>query len=343
MVVLKKCCIALLLLWCAAFSLHAQQAGSKTYVFFASVTGPGHTLEDNSILNRMIINEFNARKYTLLNTPQGANFLLYGTLDLFDDENDYNTQVRPTIAYTYNAALHDYSYDQLYLFQLILRKVDTGDIILQNIIYTSIEDIYNFFPIIVNNLILHIGGTHFVESWPNKWIYAGVTAFWSPRIYSAVDNRAEASTHYANFGGGIVSEAHLLDYLSVELGGEIVPDWVAHAKRNARHLMIEVPFSVKYIARLTNYFFLGPYIGILFNAPLYDETQPPLIAGTLGLTGGIRIGEGMVFIDHRFSMDIGRSRMKTDTSKDEYDYQYQRSIIHIGIGYKHGFLPRRQR
>jgi len=334
---LKKCSVALLLFWCAAFSLHAQYK-SNIYIYFASITGTGQTPNDNRLLVNMITSELAARKYTMINTPQTADFLLYGTLALFDENEDYVSNIRPAVTYTYNAGLQDYSYDQLYIFQLVLRKADTGEIILHNILYATLDDTYNFFPIIVNNLLMHIGGMRSADDWPDHWLNVGVGAFWSPRVYKGEHNE---SVHYANFGGSASAEAHFWKYLSFEMGINLVPDWVRYSETEEyNNLMLEIPLALKFYKKLTYYFLIAPYGGVHFNVPLYATTKPPPVAWMLGVTGGIRVGPGMVFIDPRFSMDIGQSILNR---APRTEISYQRTLIHIGLGYKYGFFPKKEK
>jgi hypothetical protein len=309
-------------------------------IFFAAITGPGQSPEDNIILDDMITGELIARNYLMLNNPQKADFLLYGTLDLYDIDTDYVSQIQPAVTYTYNASAQDYTDDQMYIFQLILRKADTGDIILQNIIYNSIEDIYYFFPVLTNNLIIHMGGIDTGE-WTDTWLNVGGRLFWSPRVYYAAQNGTQGgvqSVPFDNFGGGVSAEAHLLKFLSVELGVEFVQDRIGYsADESYQNLMLEIPFAVKYIYKFSNYAMIGPYAGVHVNVPLNKTTEPPLAAWMVGFTGGIRVGRtGIVFFEPRFSMDIGPSKLPTMFEIVEY----QRITAHIGIGYKYGFFTK---
>jgi len=343
MAVLKKYCIALLLLLSAAFSLHAQFR-HNIYVFFPSITGTGYGPDDNKTLVNMLTAELSARHYTMVNTPQGADFLLYGLLGLFDKNEDYTNGIQPTVTYTYNAGLQDYDYEQLYIFQLILRKIDTGETILHNIVYAVLEDTYNFFPIIVNNLLMHIGSVYPADLWPDRWMHLGASAFWTPRVYYGPEKGLE-SVPFDNFGAGVSMEIHFWKYLSFELGVELALDRVGYsATESYQNLIFEVPFALKCFLKPSAYFMVAPYVGVHVNAPLFKTTEPPLAAWMVGVTGGVRAGQhGTVFIDPRFSMDIGRSKLNLSASNPTSgaSVDYQRIIVHIGIGYKHSFADKK--
>jgi hypothetical protein len=336
---MKKCCIALLLLLCAGFSLSAQ-SNSNVFIFFPSVTGVGHSRGDNAAIARMLTDELASRNYTLLNTPQGADFTLYGSLGIFDEyadyESRYDNRIQATTTYTFNAPMREY-YGVLYLFQLILRNDKTGEVILQNVVYASFDDVYNFFPVLMNNLFTHIPGNDKLVNlgdWLDKYLYLGVNAFWSPRIYYG-DSQ---SAHFVNFGGGVSAEYYFWKYLSFEAGAQLVPDWVVHSDDNYQNLMLEIPVALRVVLKLSDHYMLGPYAGAQINIPLYEPTKTPLFSWMIGITGGVRAGPGIFYIEPRYAMDIGNSSIKTGFSATPFEYQ--RYLVHIGIGYKFGFFTK---
>jgi len=337
---MKKCCIALLLLLCAGFSLQAQ-SNTGIFIFFQSITGTGETPDDNAIFINMLSNELNLRKYTLLNSPQGADYLLYGSLALFDEYADYEERyvnnIRPAVTYTFNAHVAN-NLDQLYIFQLVLRKADTGEIVLQNVIYSSLYDVNNFFPVLANNLFAHIAGWRPFSNWSNKWLYAGLSAFWSPRAYFG----STESVHYANFGGGVSAELHFLDFMSFEMGIELVPDKVRYNNsEDYRNIILEIPLMIKYVHKFTDFYLLEPYVGAQFNMPLYDTTKPAPFSWMIGVMGGVKAGPGVLYIEPRYTRDFGDSSIRFSETADPF--KYKRSIVHFGIGYKYGFFTRKSR
>jgi len=340
---LIKCCIALLLLLSAAFSLHAQDKDSIS-IFFPSITGTGSGPDDNKILVSMLSAELAEQRYTMINAPQGADFLLYGTITLYDENEDYTSRTEPNISYTYNEGLQDYTVDQLYYFQLVLRNADSGDIVLHKILYITIEDIYPIFPLLMNNLLPHIGAisAYTVNLWYDSWLHLGASVFWTPRVYYG-SREGLQSVPFDNFGGGVSLELQLWKHVSFEAGVELAPDRIGYTNATTyQNIMLEIPLAIKYIAKPTQYFKLAPYAGAHLNVPLYKTTKPPLVAWMVGITGGVRVGKGMLFMEPRFSMDIGRSKLNSDTGPDAYTLaEYQRYIVHVGIGYKHSFFTKR--
>jgi len=60
-----------------------------------------------------------------------------------------------------------------------------------------------------------------------------------------------------------------------------------------------------------------------------------------GFQYGIKLGPGVLFIDPRFSIDMGKSSLNVDPAYGINELSFQRYIIHLGIGYKLGFFTKR--
>ena len=336
----------LLLLFYAGFSLVAQ-TNSKIFIFFPSITGVSCNPDDNRAIVGMLTNEISLRGYVLTSSPQGADFLLYGTVAPYYDDLDHNGRyfqdVPANITYFFNGLPEDTQEPQ-YIFNLTLKDIKANEVIHQTIVYTSFDAVLNFFPVVTYNLFTHIAGpqqqSDADSGWLNKWLYAGIGAFWSPRIYSGI----EQSVHLVNFGGGVSVELLFLKFLSFETGAEIVTDWVAYsAEDNYQNLMLEIPLALKLVIKLSDHYMLGPYGGIHINIPLLETTKPPLLSWMAGIMGGFRAGPGMFFIEPRVSMDLGSSSLNTeqDVTQNVTPLDYQRFITHIGIGYKFGIFTKR--
>ena len=84
---------------------------------------------------------------------------------------------------------------------------------------------------------------------------------------------------------------------------------------------------------------LEPYGGILFNIPMYDTTNPYVLSWLAGFQYGVKAGEHTFFVDSRFSMDLGKSSLEENLSGST-NY-FNRYTIHIGIGYKFGFIKKK--
>jgi hypothetical protein len=184
----KKSIILWILILGAGFPLFAQSS-PKTYIFFQPITGAGSSPEDKEHITTMLNNEIRARNCALLESPYGTDFILYGMLGPYYEgyEDWYLKGTTPGAAsYSYNALLQTTA-NRLYVFQLMLRDTKTNEtLVQQTLYYTSMDELYNFFPLLVYNLFTHILGAPAYttaqaapskasdrsdDTWRNKWFY----------------------------------------------------------------------------------------------------------------------------------------------------------------------------
>jgi hypothetical protein len=139
----------------------------------------------------MLNNEIRARNCALLESPYGTDFILYGMLGPYYEgyEDWYLKGTSPdTMTYSYNALLQTTA-NRLYVFQLMLRNTKTNEtLVQQTLYYTTMDEVYNFFPLLVYNLFSHILGApaytvaqaaptkgkvydENADIWRNKWLY----------------------------------------------------------------------------------------------------------------------------------------------------------------------------
>jgi len=226
-----------------------------------------------------------------------------------------------------------------YNIHLVLTDNKTGKNISEgDLIYEDAEEIEDLFPTLAYTLLYTIPEDAGKNNWRNKLLFAGAGVFWTPRIYTY----ESASVHFVNFGGGIFAEYHFLDFLSVGLSVEIAPDMTkvyAGADENYNNILLEIPVLVKYVVKPGDSFMLEPYVGAHLNIPFGKATKPPLISALAGIQFGVRASPGILFVDPRFSMDIGKSAISPESALK--DLSFQRYIVHLGIGYKLGFFTRR--
>jgi len=305
--------IICILLLCVSFSLYAQS--NSAAVFVPPVTGTGAKPEDNEHFHKQLISEVAYQKFTLTKTQKDAEFSLVGKL------SEHPDNPRQFI-------LH---------LAIIDNKTNTsrsdGELV-----YEAPEDINDLFPSLVYTLLYTIPQGSGKDNWRNKSLFAGARAIWSPRIYAS----ESVSTHLTSFGGGAFAEYHFLDFLSVGAGFEIASDMIkvlAKEKDSYSNILLEIPVYVKFVFKPGDYFLLEPYGGVQLNIPFDKATIPPIISWLVGFQYGVKAGPGVLFIDPRFSMDIGESGMGADPSVK--NLTFQRYIIHLGIGYKLGFLTKR--
>jgi len=356
---MKKCCIALLLLLYAGFSLYAQSSANVS-IFF-SVSGFGRSPDENSTISTMLTNELTSRKYTLLNAPQKANFTLHGLLDIFDEYDDYGSQTQSAATYTFNALKRGESFDELYVFQLTLTNVKTGEVVLQNVIYASFDDVYNFFPVLMHNLSTHMSGSGSARegsAWKNKWInfrasfdYPITFYYLQPdglihgiSLHNPNTNQLDPQEHkvIALPGATLGAEFQLLNFLSLELNFQLnMGDTRDNAFVNtAAGMELKVP-----IKRFDNIMLL-PYGAFSFPlnvSPVFSEFPNAAAGGGIQLC--TRAGKrGAFFVDVNYMFSFSDAVMHNPYGKGS-DYlpeviHYKRSQLGIGLGYKFGILDR---
>ena len=312
--------IFILLIFRAVFTVSAQTRQGVS-VFVPQITGVGSKPDDNSHFYKQLIFELSVQNLGITQTLKDADYSLIGTLVPNKGNKDW------------------LSGKEQYSFRLELQDNKTGKIIADGeLIYETPEDLNNLFPSMVNTLISTIPEKGIENEWRNKLLYLGGAGFWTPRIYDG-DNQ---STYFINFGGGIYAEYHFINIMSVEAGFELAADWVTVAANNVsnnRNLLLEIPVMIKLVIKPDSHFMLEPYVGAHFNVPFYTTTKPPLISALLGFQYGVKTGPGILFIDPRFSLDIGESAVEAPPGISAPSFQ--RYIIHLGVGYKFGILQKK--
>jgi hypothetical protein len=333
---------ALLLLFCAGFSLSAQTYREAT-IYLTPVTGTGSGPGDNDYISDLIIEHLENLNYLPVRSLRNAAFTLFTSIaprDTSEDESSEND-----VAPIYQS--------QTYVLNLQLMDNRTSKIVVtQTMFYSETEEIDNL--LILNFNLIPFASEYFepkllpppepvIEKDPDEWRkkqwYLSAGIFWTPRVYAG----DHESTYYVNFGYGLFAEYHFLkfaegklkflEYLSLGAGLELVPDWVAVRENESyRDLLLEIPLLVNGVLKPSSYFMLVPYTGINFNIALYRDTAPPPVAWRLGFQYGIKAGPGILVIDPWFSMDIGQSSLDSNP-----DIKYQRYMMHIGVKYKYGF------
>jgi len=311
--------IFILLIFRAVFTVSAQSHQGVS-VFVPQITGVGSKPEDNSLFYKQLIFELSVQSLNITQALKNADYSLIGTLVPNKDNKDL------------------LSGQEQFLFRLELQDNRTGKVLANGeLIYETPEDLNNLFPSMVNTLISTIPEKGIGNEWRNKFLFIGGAGFWSPRVYSG-DNQ---STYFINFGGGVSAEYHFINAMSVEVGLELASDWVtvsANTESNNRNLLLEIPVMIKFVIKPDSHFMLEPYVGAHVNIPFYTTTQPPLFSALLGFQYGVKTGPGVLFVDPRFSMDIGKSSVESLPGISAPEFQ--RYIIHFGVGYKFGILQK---
>jgi len=313
---MKKYLVMLILL-CLSFPLCAQVRYAAVYV--PPVTGSGGKPENNDLFYKQLAAEVSYQHFKLAKTQKDAEYTLTVTLSAHPD-----TAASTVTQYNLHIELKDNKTG---------KKWAEGDLE-----YENPEDIKDLFPSLIYTILYTIPEDAGKFNWRNKWLYAGAGAIWSPRVYAS----ESVSTHLASFGGGVFAEFHFLNFLSVNAGVEFASDMikiVAKAEETYPNYLLEIPVLIKYVLKLSDYFVLEPYAGAQMNIPLTKTTKPPVFSLLAGFQYGVKAGPGILYIDPRFSMDLGETVM--ETVPNFKDLSFQRYIIHLGIGYKFGFFTKR--
>jgi hypothetical protein len=301
----------LILLLCGGFSLAAKSRPDVS-VYVAPVSGRGSKTEDNTLFYNKLVFELTSQNFNLAKTQNGADFSLAGTLAPYGEGQ--------------------------YAFHLVLRDNTTGETRVEGeLLYETPDDINQLFPVLVTSLLYTIPeDTGKDDEWRNKWLYFGASAFWSPRAYTA-DNRSNSTPYLGYIRGGFSAEFHFVNFMSFETGVELAADRVTVSDAEYYpNTMLEIPLLIKYVIKPGGYFMLEPYTGAQINIPIYNTTKPPLFSWLAGFQFGVKAGPGVLFADTRVGIDIGKYNVGAISGTN-----YQRYIVHLGLGYKYGIFQRK--
>jgi hypothetical protein len=353
-------------LLCAGFSLYAQS--SNVSIFLPSITGFGRNSDENRAISIMLTNELTSRKYTLVKSAQEANFTLQGSLGIFYEYDDYESRyvdrIQPTKTYTFNAPNQE-THDELFVFQLLLRNVKTGELVLQNVVYASFDDVYNFFPVLMNNLFTHISGPgggsrlagDHIHQWKNKWIYFRASFDYPITFYLLHDpnliggialhndttGQLDPQDHkiMAMPGATVGAEFQFLNFLTLELNlqldmGDPSSNFFVNTAAG-----VELKFPIKFDSIM-----LTPYGACSFPlniSPVFYEY--PRVAAGGGIQLCTRTGKrGAIFADFKYMLSFRDAVMHNPYGKDSgyipEVIHYRHSQLGIGMGYKIGIIDK---
>jgi len=324
---MRKYILALTLLLCGGFSLAAQSRPPEATIFVKPITGNGSKSDDNNFFYKQLLQEIISQDFNLATTQRGANFILNGSLDRYLlSETSY--------------ALH-----------LELRDTKTGELKVDgDLLYETTEDARYNLPFLVSSLLYTIPPEivpeepYIYNDWRDKLLYMGIGAKWTPGSYKSNDG-AKQSSIPAGFQGGLSLGFHFASFMSLETGVEAQFDGVnAKATSTSKEqpyfgLIIGAPLLLKICLKPGANSMVEPYIGPFFNFLTIPagKITPYFITIETGLQYSFKAGPGALFIDAGFAMDLGASKVKVSTVKD---VQYSRMNVHVGLGYKFGFVQR---
>ena len=304
----------------------SAQIGQGISIFIPPVTEIGGIPGDGLYFTDMLLMEVAARNYRIAETIEAALYSLSGTVSPADILGE--------------------GLESFYALHLALVDNETEEVMVeQYLVYSDPEEINELFPVLVFNMLANIPPlpppeSSFVEvpdDWRQKWWYFAAYGFWSPRLYSGTFRSASM----ANFGLGLSTELHPLNFLSLEAGVELANDWVVISPEDYTDYhgqVLEIPALVKFVFKPDRHYMIEPYAGLQFNFSINGFTRPPLFSLLAGVQFGVRAGPGALFVDARFGLDLGKSGLHP--SADAFGHKYRRYVVKIGLGYKIGVFLR---
>ncbi|MCL2196617.1 MAG: hypothetical protein FWB77_03275 [Treponema sp.] len=217
-----------------------------------------------------------------------------------------------------------------YIFKLELINSRTAEVLSgQSIIYYNPDASVNeLISIIVYNMLSGIPDEVEPEGdWRDKWFFFDICALWAPR-YDGKD-----SINFLNFGVKMGAELHFTSFMSLGIGLQLMQEFVVLETlpgEEFRDILIELPVSMKFVFKLSDYFLLEPYGGVSFNFSIMGVTVPSTMSWFAGVQFGVKAGPGAIVINPRFAMDFYKSMLSGRPN------EYTRICMQLGIGYKFG-------
>jgi len=323
---LKKCAV-ILLFFLAGTILHAQSL-RETQIFVPPIDGIG-AIEDMAYFYKKITAEITSQYRTLGKTRGTSDYVITGRLmpiaELSEEEDVEMPPDSESDEFILFVEMFDNALGEVISTQYITYVIpdETTDESLSVIIYNMLSAIPDL-----------LEGMDADDAWRHKWIYVDFSFVWVPKVYTGTYQ----SLHSAGVGAELLGSVHFLSFLAVKIGAEVSQDWVVTytaASENYMDMVLDFPVLVAFVWRPGKEFMLEPYLGVNANVSLMQMTRPYLLSWTAGFQLNVRAGIGILTVDPRFTMDFGRSYVRSDPS-----ISYWRHTVHLAVGYKLGFINR---
>jgi hypothetical protein len=248
------------------------------------------------------------------------------------------------------------------VFEMSLWKLEDSSLLaVQELAYTDIDEGVGFIPFFILSLYSTLPGVADfdteLKSWKNKWLYMGLRAGFSPRLYIIPGDYSKDGTpmHLPGFtfDAGFRGEIQLFPRLEegktfsfgLQTGLDFTydtADFIYYDSVAAELIRSQIGTAAMSIPLLAKFnikpgqFVFGPYGGIYFTQPLSRYKITPPLGYTAGFNIGYKIGAtGALFFDFRFSGDIGRTVMP------ENNIPYKRYLFNLSMGFEWGFLTKK--
>ncbi|MDR2246944.1 MAG: hypothetical protein LBE17_09830 [Treponema sp.] len=217
-------------------------------------------------------------------------------------------------------------------------------------------------------------------SWKNKWFYVGLQGGLSFRLYrSTAESDDRIFTVAPTFDAGLRLEGQFLHFMvkdsyfsfSAETGADISQEkviWDDYMPTGDKIIPLNIsgqgssglnlifPALLKFNYK-PSIFSTSLYGGAYAILPLDGSTYSSLLGIPLGIgvmggiNLGVKLGPGLLYMDLQYGMDLDSKQFhyestQTVNGKDNYyerDVIYKRQMFNLVVGYKFGFLNRRDR
>ena len=277
-----------------------------------------------------ISNDFGRREF--FSVANGDKFYF------FDSTGKNNTPMKPAAKETASLETDDQEKDKGYYLSLEMIDNKTEEVISrQNFIFiTADASVNKLISTAVYSLFSDIPDV-FPESGDSRdrLLYIETSALWTPRIFYG----GYESLNLLGLGVKFGMEFHFLKFMSLGTGAQITWEQVDAPANAITDFLVEVPLSLKLFFKLGNKYALEPYGGASFNYSLENKIQPSIFSWFAGAQFGIKDKKeiGMFVFDARFAMDFANSTIP------EENIECQRYNIQLAVGYKFGFVQRKNK
>jgi TolB-like protein len=195
-----------------------------------------------------------------------------------------------------------------------------------------------------------------IPPWANKWLYIGVRGGGSLGFFTLSDDiEGEAGAIPFGFEAGAQAGLQIARFLAVQVEALLSQDSFEYTSSDwgnyvssftSRSLML--PVLAKFTWRSTRFLFAlygGGHMTIPFGRMDYksnlDESGSYQFAVPAGVTGGadfgVKLGPGVLFLDARYSRDLGNTSISDDGGTLSV---YSRGKASISLGYEFGVIDK---
>jgi hypothetical protein len=195
-----------------------------------------------------------------------------------------------------------------------------------------------------------------IPPWANKWLYAGIRGGGSLGLFTLSDDiDGTAGPAPLSFGAGAQASLQITRFLAVQVEALYARDSFEYTVQYERSYhssftssSLTLPALVKLTWRTKRFLFAGfagPYLTIPIGAMEYesdiDEAGSYRFAVPVGISGGagfgIKLGPGALFLDARYSRDLGNTSISDEGGTLAV---YSRGKVSFSLGYEFGFIDK---